>query len=219
MERGWFYENPRLGAPSGQRALRLPGAERGRAARRFLLARRAVHWRSVARDERFLRAHVSRDGCRDVFRCSGGLRWGQRSALVIARALHAPALPLHAAERCISSWRRTTSSRSARTSRCRCSTVGARIGLATGGLAALVALASGSFYYSAFTRPARRRRGRAAVLRVEGPAGVPPGGVRRRRDPGGLARPARADDRLPGGERDERRGGEALTGSRARTTA
>ena len=54
----------------------------------------------------------------------GGLRSGRRSALVIAVLYTLTALPLHAAERCISSWRRTTWSRSARTSRSRCSTVG-----------------------------------------------------------------------------------------------
>ena len=114
------------------------------------------------------------------------------------------------AGRCICSWRRTTSSRSARTWRSRCSTVGLgsgwrrRAGGARGARVGLVLLLG-------VHGPARRRRG--ASLRFfasRDRRAFLPAGVRRGGDPGRLARPARADDRLPGDERDERRGREAL---------
>ena len=74
---------------------------------------------------------------------------GPEVAVVIA-VLYTLRRTTSCAGRCISSWRRTTSSRSGRTSRCRCWTVGLGSGWRRPGWRRSW-LASGSFYYSAFT--------------------------------------------------------------------
>ena len=149
MERGWFYENPRLGAPSGQQLYDYPVLSGdGLHVAFFWLAGLFTGDASLVMNVFFLLTFpVTAVVTYLILR---RLTLGSETALVIA--LLYTLLPYHFSRGEVHLFLAAYYvvpigaylALSVLDGR-------ARIGLATGGLAVLVALASGSFYYSAFT--------------------------------------------------------------------
>ena len=84
MERGWFYENPRLGAPSGQELYDYPVLSGDGLHVAFFWLAGLFTDDPSARDERLLRPHLPGDRRRDVPRAAAACGRARGRGLVIA---------------------------------------------------------------------------------------------------------------------------------------